>query len=132
MTGYQKYRGVQVEGASPLELILLTYNVLIKSLQLARLAGENNNFSAEADQLARALEALIELSTSLDMEKGGTIAENLGNLYAYMSRRLLEGSTSDIGAAIDEVLSLANSLREGWQEISDSNSGVSQLKQAVG
>jgi len=132
MTGYQQYRGIQVEGASPLELILLTYDVLIKSLRLAKLAGEEKNMAAEADQLTRALEALIELSTSLDMEKGGTIASGLGNLYAYMSRRLLEGSATNTEAAIDEVLSLASSLREGWQELSDSNSGAGQPRQAVG
>lgn len=132
MTGYQQYRGIQVEGASPLELILLTYDVLIKSLRLARLAGEEKNMAAEADQLARALKALIELATSLDMEKGGTVASGLGNLYAYMSRRLLEGSTTDTGAAINEVLSLANSLREGWQGISDQNSGAGQPSQAYG
>jgi len=132
MTGYQQYRGIQVEGASPLELILLTYDVLIKSLRLAKMAGEEKNMAAEADQLARALEALIELATSLDMENGGTVASSLGNLYAYMSRRLLEGSTTDTGAAIDEVLSLANSLREGWQGISDQNSGTGQPSQAYG
>lgn len=132
MTGYQKYRGIQVEGASPLELILLTYNVLIKSLQLAKLAGEEKNYAAEADQLSRALEALIELSTSLDMENGGTVAASLGSLYAYMSRRLLEGSIDNAGAAIDEVLSLANSLREGWQGLSDQNSGAGQPSQAYG
>ena len=132
MTGYQQYRGIQVEGASPLELVLLTYDVLIKSLRLAKLAGEEKNYAAEADQLSRALEALIELSTSLDMENGGTVASSLGNLYAYMSRILLEGSTGDTGAAIDEVLSLANSLREGWQGLSDSNSGVNHPRQAVG
>ena len=131
MTGYQQYRGIQVEGASPLELVLLTYDVLIKSLRLARLAGDEKNFSAEADHLARALEALVELGTSLDVENGGSVAENLANLYAYMSRRLLEGSSQDAGAAIDEVLALASSLREGWQELSDSNSGMGE-RRAVG
>jgi flagellar protein FliS len=133
MTGYQKYRGVQVEGANPLELILLTYDVLIKSLRLAKLAGEEENIAAEAQQLSRALEALIELVTNLDMEKGGAIAASLGSLYAYMSRRIMEASAGgDTGAAIDEVLSLANSLREGWQGLSDQNSGTSQPRQAVG
>ena len=132
MTGYQQYRGVQVEGASPLELILLTYDVLIKSLRLAKLAGEEKNFAAEADQLSRALAALVELVTSLDMEHGGAIASSLGSLYAYMSSRLIEGNTGDTGAAIDEVLSLANTLREGWQGLVDSNSGASQPRQVNG
>ena len=122
MTGYQQYRGIQVEGASPLELVLLTYDVLIKSLRLAKLAGDEKNMAAEATHLSRAMEALIELSTSLNLEDGGAIAENLASLYAYMSRRLLEGSTGDAAAAINEVLSLAGSLREGWQQLSDSDS----------
>jgi len=121
MTGYQKYRGIQVEGASPLELVLLTYDVLIKSLRLAKLAGEEKNMAAEATHLSRAMEALIELSTSLNLEEGGAIAANLAALYSYMSRRLLEGSTGDTASAINEVLTLAGSLREGWQQLSDSN-----------
>ncbi|ATX82962.1 flagellar protein FliS [Mariprofundus ferrinatatus] len=122
MTGYKQYRGVQVEGASPLELILLTYDVMIKSLSLAKLAGKENNKAAEADQLSRAIAALVELVTSLDMENGGAIAASLGSLYTYMSRRILEGSAGDTAAAIDEVLSLANTLREGWQGLADANS----------
>lgn len=132
MTGYQKYRGIQVEGASPLELVLLTYDVLIKSLRLARLAGDEKNWSAEAAHLSRAFEALIELSSSLNMEEGDSIAVNLGALYAYMSRRLLEGSTGNAGAAIDEVLALIEPLREGWQGLSDSSSAAMSPRRAVG
>ena len=89
------------------------------------------SIAAEAHHLSRALEALVELSTSLNMEEGGTIAASLGSLYAYMSRRLLEGSTGDTGAAIDEVLTLASSMRESWQGLSDSNAGAAP-RQAVG
>lgn len=133
MTGYQQYRGVQVEGASPLELVRLTYDVLIKSLKLAKMAGEEGNIAAEAQQLSKALEAIIELVTSLDMEKGGAIAASLGSLYAYMSRRLMEGNSSnELGAAIDEVLGLVSTLREGWQGLADSNGGTAQPRQAMG
>ncbi|ATX82958.1 flagellar protein FliS [Mariprofundus ferrinatatus] len=132
MTGYQKYRGVQVEGASPLELVLLTYDVLIKSLNLAKFAGKEKNYVAEAQHLSRAIEALVELITSLDSENGGTIASSLGSLYAYMNRRLMEASTGgDIAGAIDEVLALANTLREGWQGLADGDSS-SQSRQVNG
>ncbi|ATX78625.1 flagellar protein FliS [Mariprofundus aestuarium] len=132
MTGYQKYRGVQVEGANPLELVLLTYDVLIKSLNLAKFAGEEKNYAAEAQNLSRAIEALVELVTSLDSENGGTIASSLGSLYAYMNRRLIEANAGgDIAEAIDEVLALANTLREGWQGLADGNS-PSQSRQVNG
>lgn len=119
MTGYQSYRGLQVEGAGPLELIQLTYDALIKALAKAKAAEEVKDAAAEADQLSRAIEALIELSSSLDMQSGGKIASSLASLYAYMSRRLLEGQAQDSASAITEVMSLAQTLRDGWQELAN-------------
>ncbi len=133
MNGYrQKYQSMQVDGASPLELVLLTYDVLIKSLGLAHLAGKEGDLSAEADHLSRAVEALVELSTSLDMEAGGEISSNLLNLYGYMTRRIMEGSASDTAAMIEELLPLANTLREGWQGIADANSRTAPKRVAGG
>jgi len=119
MTGYKSYRGLQVDGAGPLELVRLTYDALIKALAKAQAAEEAKDMAAEADHLSRAIEALIELSTSLNMEAGGKIAASLASLYAYMSRRLLEGQARDSASAIREVLSLAQTLRDGWQQLAD-------------
>jgi len=132
MTRYQSYRGLQVNSAGPLELVQLTYDALIKALARAQAAEEAKDAAAEADHLARALEALIELSTSLNMESGGNIAASLGSLYAYMSRRLLEGQAQDSASAIREVLSLADTLREGWQELSNSLQSGNTPQQAAG
>ncbi len=132
MTGYQAYRGLQVKGAGPLELVLLTYDALIKALGMASAAVEAKDMVAEADQLSRALQALIELSTSLDIESGGKVSASLSSLYAYMSRRLLEGQAQDSAAAIAEVLSLARTLREGWQGISSGSPQHADLRVAAG
>jgi len=131
MTGYQAYRGLQVEGAGPLELVLLTYDALIKALVKARAAVEAKDMVAEAEQLSRALQAIIELSTSLNFESGGNISASLASLYAYMSRRLLEGQTRNSAAAIDEVLSLTQTLREGWQGLSSNAPQSGSLQVAV-
>jgi len=117
MTGYQSYRGLQVEGAGPLELVQLTYDALMKALVRAKAAEQAQDAAAEADQLSRAIEALMELSSSLDMESGGNIAASLASLYTYMIRRLLEGQATDSASAIGEVMSLVQTLREGWQEV---------------
>ena len=132
MTGYQSYRGLQVESAGPLELVQLTYDALIKSLAQAKVAEEARDAGAEAEHLLRAVEAIFELSGSLNMEEGGSIAVSLASLYAYMSRRLLEGQAQDSAAAIREVLSLAQTLREGWQELAQSLDSSSIPRQAAG
>ncbi len=117
MTGYKAYQGHQVDGSSPLGLVILSYEALYKSLGHARRAIIAGDLAAEADHTGRAIEAIIELATSLDMEKGGKIATSLAALYAYMIRRLNEGMCSCSTEAVDEVMQLVVTLREGWEEI---------------
>lgn len=124
MVGYQRYQKNQVEGSGPLGLVLLSYEVMYKSLAQARLAILANDFSAEADHVSRALEAIIELSTSLDMEQGADVAVNLAHLYAYMAKRLGEGLCSGATDSVDEVLGLATSLREGWLKLDEQQRGI--------
>ncbi len=136
MIGYQKYQANQVEGAGPLGLILLTYEALYKSLAQARLAIQANDLQTETAYTSRALEAIIELSSSLDQTKGGDIAINLAHLYAYLAKRLGEGMCSCSTEAIDEVMALTQSLREGWLELerlqkTDSTAEISQQQSAV-
>jgi len=121
MTGYQSYQGNQVEGAGPLGLVLLTYEALFKSLGRTRLAIQTGDMPAEADHTSRAMEALIELSSSLNMEQGGDVAKNLASLYVYMMNRLTSGLCSSSTEHVDEVLTLIHELREGWMDLSVQN-----------
>jgi len=118
MTRYKAYQGNQVEGAGPLGLVLLTYEALYKSLGRARLAIQAGDMAAEADHTGRSMEALVELSTSLDMENGEDIARSLASLYAYMMNRVTEGLCSGSTDHIDEVIKLVQELREGWIQLS--------------
>jgi len=119
MTGYKAYQGNQVDGTGPLGLILLTYDALYKSLGKARLGVESNNIVLEGEQTGRALEALIELSTSLNMEEGGEVAGNLARLYIYMNERLVSEMCSGSVMAIDEVMALSQTLRDAWKGLEE-------------
>lgn len=123
MTRYQAYQGNQVEGAGPLGLVLLTYEALYKSLGRARLAIESGDMQAEADHTGRAMEALVELSTSLNMEQGADIARDLASLYVYMMNRVTDGLCSGSTAHIDEVISLVQELRSAWMQLQHNQQG---------
>jgi len=118
MTRYQAYQGNQVDGAGPLGLVLLTYEALFKSLGKTRMAILAGDMMAEATQTGFVMEALIELSSSLNMEDGGDIAQSLASLYAYMMNRVTEGLCSGSTESIDEVTKLVQELREGWMQLS--------------
>ena len=117
MSAYQVYQGNQVEGAGPLGLVLLSYEALFKSLGQARLAIQANDMVAEAQHTSRAMEALIDLSSSLNMEEGEQVAQSLASLYVYMMNRLSEGLCSCSTDHVDEVIQLVQKLREGWSEL---------------
>jgi len=118
MTRYQAYQGNQVEGAGPLGLVLLTYEALFKSLGRARMAILAGDMVAEAEHTGRAMEALIELSSSLNMEAGGDIAQSLASLYSYMMNCLSGGLCSCSTGSVDEIMKLVQELREGWMQLS--------------
>jgi len=118
MGGYKAYQGNQVNTASPLGLIILSYDALYKALARVQHAIEGGDLAAEADHTGRAMEALIELSGSLNMEQGGDVAYDLASLYAYMMRRLSEGMCTCSTDAVIEVMSLVSTLREGWEGLS--------------
>ncbi len=121
MSAYKAYRGQEIQGAGPLGLVVLTYDALTASLARAKQAIEEGDLVAEADHTSRAMEALIELSTSLDMEAGGDIAASLASLYNYMMNRLTDNLCSRSTEAVEEVLELAQTLRESWQELARKN-----------
>ncbi len=118
MVGYQKYQKNQVEGSGPLGLVLLSYESLYKSLMRARIAIEAGDYAEEANHTARALEAIIELSTSLNFEDGKDVAINLANLYKYMTDQLAGNMCSGNTSQVSEVMNLVQTLREGWQQLS--------------
>ncbi|MDX8406510.1 MAG: flagellar export chaperone FliS [Mariprofundus sp.] len=134
MTRYQAYQGHQVEGAGPLGLVLLTYEALFKSLGRTRMAIQAGDLYAEATHTSQAMEALLELNASLNMEAGEDIAQSLASLYMYMMKRLSEGLCSSSTEHVDEVIRLVQELREGWMQLSaqQSEQQRSHLRVAVG
>jgi len=131
MGGYKAYQGNQVNTSSPLGLIILSYDALYKALARAEHAIEGGDLAAEADHTGRSLEALIELSSSLNIELGGDVAYDLASLYAYMMRRLSEGMCSCSTDAVVEVMQLVLTLREGWEGLSPDRQVPDQLHKPV-
>jgi flagellar protein FliS len=129
MSGYKAYQGKQIEGSGPLGLVLLSYEALYKSLGRAQLAIEANEIALEADHTARAMEAIIELSSSLNFEAGQDISTNLANLYKYMMDKLVAGMCSGKTDHIEEVMKLVATLYEGWQQLEQQQKAQAQSQE---
>jgi len=119
--GLQQYqRGaaqVQVSEASPHRLVHLLFDGALKRLAAARGALEAGDVALKGELIGKVIAIVEGLRISLDRERGGDIAANLGALYDYMERRLLEANARNDVGMLNEVNSLLKEIAAGWQAI---------------
>jgi flagellar protein FliS len=81
---------------------------------------DRGEVSRKAALLHSAVTILAELRGSLNIAEGGALAQNLSNLYEYMTRRLMLANASGNPKPIKEVLDLMNEIRGAWTAIGPS------------
>ena len=118
MRGPDAYRQTQVQSATPLELVVMLNDGVLRFLDKAKSAIERRDIPARRDALSRALAIISELQATLDMEQGGEIANSLDRLYGYSNMRLLEAAMHNDATAVDDVRKVFSTLRDGWHTIS--------------
>lgn len=114
-----KYLRNQVMSASPGELILMLYKECSRSLKKAEAAfviDTPDRFQEISNHLLHAQDVIVELSISLDLEKGGEFALGLQRLYEFMMHHLSHANTEKIVQPIVEVRDLISQLQESWQQ----------------
>ncbi len=115
-----KYVENQVLTASPAELILILYDEGLRTLKKteAAFAMESpDRFARINDQLLHAQDVIMELSVSLDMEKGGEVATNLQRIYTFMIDHLSHANAEKTLQPVREVQQLLTTLRSAWQQV---------------
>jgi flagellar protein FliS len=112
----------QVLSADPVELVNIMFDHLIASVVEGRrhlLAGER---MARGRSIAKALGLLGELSRSLDMERGGELAQTLRQLYAFVADRLVQAQTQQTEGPLIEAAETLRPLRDAWKELDQDRS----------
>lgn len=109
----------RVEAASPEQLIVMLYEGAIGAMYATKAAFTDGNLAARGAALSKAIAIIDEgLRGSLNLEAGGEIAQNLSNLYEYISNRLLYANLKAHEPSVDEALKLMTDLRQAWEAVS--------------
>jgi flagellar protein FliS len=122
------YRAVRshglVEEASPARLVQIVYDQILMDLAtakgcMARISGNLplDEVRNKCTSVARALRLIGHLDTTLDLEKGGAVADNLRNLYVYMMNRLTQANVTNDAAIVAEVAKLVVTIKKGWDKL---------------
>ncbi|MDR1978303.1 MAG: flagellar export chaperone FliS [Synergistaceae bacterium] len=115
------YQSTQISTATKEQLLLITYDIGIRSCRMAEAALETGNnktqdFDLAHREILRAQEVIRELMVTLNTEKGGEMAQNLMRLYDYMYQQLVEANVKKDPKNIHTVLTMLEDLKETWEE----------------
>lgn len=117
-TGYDAYKSNEITTVSQGKLIVMLYEGGIRFLSIAK---ENINnprkFDTVNSNILKTQEIISELMTSLDMDKGGKVAEDLLSIYVYLKKRLLEANMKKDEEILDEIIKHLSELKTAWEEI---------------
>ena len=113
--GAEAYRRMNVETKSPLELVVMLYDGAIRFVGEAADAIAQKDVVRRTEAARRALDIVVELQNTLNMEQGGDIARELDRLYTYICTRMLDVTRGDAAAA-DEIHKLLGTLRDAWSQ----------------
>lgn len=116
------YQQVSVQSdiatADPHQLIALLFEGAQAAIAVAKGAIARNQIGEKGKAISKAIDIIDNgLKASLNVEKGGELAERLSALYEYMSERLLFANLRSDPVVLDEVSSLLGEIHSAWQEI---------------
>jgi flagellar protein FliS len=115
------YRSVSAHGAvadtHPHALVLTLFDAALERMNAARACIERRETRRMAGLLHAAVILVAELRGNLDLQKGGPLAQNLSNLYEYITRRLMHANLNSDAAAVTEAMSLLGEIRGAWAAI---------------
>lgn len=112
--------GVQtgVEGASRHRLVALLFEGYMEALTRARGAYTAGQMEAKGKLIGKAARIVEEgLKAALNIKDGGTLAQDLHDLYAYITVRLTLANVRNDMAMLDECQRLIAPLQSAWNDI---------------
>ncbi|MBD3332504.1 hypothetical protein GF356_06615 [candidate division GN15 bacterium] len=113
------YKSAETIGKSQIDLILKVYDGTVASLTSAREAYANDQFADGREHMEKTKRFVTHLYTTLNMDKGGEVAENLSKLYSYViSQTYVIQATKDV-ELIDDMITIMENLRSGWRGLKE-------------
>ena len=108
-----------VSSANGVQLIQMLFDGLLESLAATKGHIQNGAIVEKGKSIARASRIVIGLQGALDFERGGDLANNLNELYGYVTRRLLHVNARNDLDALEEIFGLMNEIRTAWEGVPD-------------
>lgn len=101
------------------QLLIMLYDGALRYLAQARDKMLAKDYAAKGVLISKVIDIINELSSSLNLEKGGSLATNLNNLYVLCTARLLQANLKMNIESLDSVVQILSGLRSAYAQIVD-------------
>ena len=113
----QAYFQTKVSTTDQGQLLIMLYDGALNYLQQARDKMLARDFAGKGILISKVIDIVNELSASLNMDKGGSLAVNLNNLYILCTARLLQANLKMNVESLDSVVHILSGLRGAYAQI---------------
>lgn len=107
----------EVARARPTRLVVMLYDEAITGLVAAINAIRDNEIEERCNRINVVTELVATLHLSLDMEKGGDLAEQLGSIYRFILGQLIRINISSDAEKAAQIIDVLKPLRDAWDEV---------------
>ncbi|OON38768.1 flagellar export chaperone FliS [Izhakiella australiensis] len=106
---------IRTAAASPHQLVLMLFSGLMDELIRVKGHIETRRYERKADSISKCIDILNALTSALDYQQGGDLAQQLAALYDYCVYRLYDASNELSVVKIEEVEAILAEIRSGWE-----------------
>ena len=98
-------------------LIVMLYDGAINFLKMAKQCIDQEDIVGRNRNIRRARDIIFELNSTLDLDRGGQVAQNLRSLYNFIGRYLGEANVKNDAQMLQKMITMLDDLRQAWRKI---------------
>lgn len=115
-----RYLEHEVMSRSTEWLVPLMFEHLLLNLRRAEKCMEQGDVAGRATHFGKASSILFELMGSLDRERGGAVAGQLGSLYGFLTTELIDVGRSNDSRRLQRIIGIVSELHDGFRQAAES------------
>jgi len=110
------YRESAVRGASPLGLVVILYEEIVRSIRKAKRAFESGDIETRGKSLTHAVEVIGFLQSIVNVDEGGQVARDLSKFYNLTRVKLLEVHIQPTPDGLEMLAREFAKVAAAWQQ----------------
>ncbi len=112
----QNCRRTEVLTADPQKILIMCFEKMIQNLKKAMEKYASSTFELTSGEIQNTVDILTELRSQLDLERGGVIAKNLSELYAFWKQHILTADQTRNPKDLAAITAMMEEIKSAFEK----------------